>query len=186
MHKALAKYELTKRKDQRGGIHIDLLQDEISKDFVRGLFDADGSFYYDGLHKNNLFAEITGNMPVLKSIKSILVRHKIIDEGKKDYSKDNYYDLSEDEDDFEFITSYETDSFCKPNPQYFVSICERLGVKPEECLMVGNDEREDMYAASSIGMNCFLVTDCIIPCEEHPWNGEKGTFEDLIRKLENL
>ena len=90
------------------------------------------------------------------------------------------------EDDFEFITSYETDSFCKPNPQYFVSICERLGVKPEECLMVGNDEREDMYAASSIGMNCFLVTDCMIACEEHPWNGERGNFEDLIKKLENL
>ena len=89
-------------------------------------------------------------------------------------------------EDFEFITSYETDSFCKPNPQYFVSICERLGVKPEECLLVGNDEREDMYAASSIGMNCFLVTDCLIAYDEHPWNGEKGTFEDLIKKLENL
>ena len=90
------------------------------------------------------------------------------------------------EDDFEFITSYETDSFCKPNPQYFVSICQRLGVKPEECFVVGNDEREDMYAASSIGMNCFLVTDCMIACEEHPWNGERGNFEDLIKKLENL
>lgn len=90
------------------------------------------------------------------------------------------------EDDFEFITSYETDSYCKPNPQYFVSICERLGVKPEECLMVGNDEREDMYAASSIGMNCFLVTDCMIACKEHPWNGERGSFKDLIRKLETL
>lgn len=81
--KALAKYELTQRKEQRGAVHIDLLQDEIARDFVRGLFDADGCFYYDGLHKNNLYAEITGNMPVLKSIKSILVRHKIIDEGKK-------------------------------------------------------------------------------------------------------
>lgn len=81
--KALAKYELNKLKSQRSGIHIDLLQDGVSKDFVRGLFDADGSFYYDGLHKNNLYAEITGNMPVLKSIKSILVRHNIVDEGKK-------------------------------------------------------------------------------------------------------
>lgn len=90
------------------------------------------------------------------------------------------------EDDFEFITSYETDSYCKPNPQYFVSICERLGVKPEECLMVGNDEREDMYAASSIGMNCFLVTDCMIEYDEHHWNGERGSFEDLIHKLEGM
>lgn len=91
-----------------------------------------------------------------------------------------------EEKDFEFITSYDTDSYCKPNPQYYVSICERLGVKPEECLMVGNDEREDMYAASSIGMNCFLVTDCMIADAEHPWSGERGSFEDLIRKLETL
>lgn len=90
------------------------------------------------------------------------------------------------EDDFEFITSYESDSFCKPNPKYYISICERLGVKPEECLMVGNDEREDMYAASSIGMNCFLVTDFMIEDKEHHWNGERGTFEDLIHKLESL
>lgn len=90
------------------------------------------------------------------------------------------------EDDFEFITSYESDSYCKPNPQYYVSICERLGVKPEDCLMVGNDEREDMYAASSIGMECFFLTDCKIEDKEHPWNGERGSFEDLIKKLESL
>ena len=83
LHKALKRYELTKLKKDRGDIHIDLLQDEISKDFIRGLFDADGSFYYDGLHNNHLFAEIIGYMPVLKNVKSILVRHKVINETKK-------------------------------------------------------------------------------------------------------
>lgn len=83
IHNVLSHYELTKQKKDRGSISIDLLQDEISKDFVRGLFDADGSFYYDGLHKNHLFAEITGYMPVLKDIKKILVRHKVIKETKK-------------------------------------------------------------------------------------------------------
>ncbi len=87
------------------------------------------------------------------------------------------------EEDFEFITSYETECYCKPNPNYYKSICERLGVKPEECLMIGNDEKEDMYAASSIGMNCYLVTDCKIPCEEHPWNGASGDFASLLEVL---
>ncbi len=90
------------------------------------------------------------------------------------------------EDDFEFITSYDTDRFCKPNPKYFQSICERLGVEPQECLMVGNDETEDMNSASSIGMNCYLVTDCLIENKEKHWMGERGTFEELIKKLENL
>lgn len=83
IHRDLKKYELTKRKENRGRLHTDLLQDNLSRDFVRGLFDADGSFYYDGLHKNNLFAEITGHMAVLKDIKNILVRFNVISDKKK-------------------------------------------------------------------------------------------------------
>lgn len=83
MIESLRKYDLTKRKENRGRLNLDLLQDEFSQDFVRGLFDADGSFYYDGLHKNKLYSEITGRMSVMKDVKDILVRHKVIDEGKK-------------------------------------------------------------------------------------------------------
>lgn len=86
-------------------------------------------------------------------------------------------------EDFDLVTSYEEDTYCKPNPKYFVSVCERLGVSPEECLMIGNDEGEDMYAASSIGMDCYLVTDCMIPNEKHPWQGPRGSFEELIEVL---
>lgn len=89
-------------------------------------------------------------------------------------------------EDFDLVTSYETDSYCKPNPKYFLSVCERLGVQPEECLMIGNDEGEDMYAASSVGMDCYLVTDCMIPNEKHPWNGPKGSFPELVEMLRTL
>ena len=53
------------------------------------------------------------------------------------------------ENDFDIITSYESDSYCKPNPMYYKSICERLGVEAENCLMIGNDEREDGFAAKA-------------------------------------
>ncbi|MBE6949096.1 MAG: HAD family hydrolase [Ruminococcaceae bacterium] len=90
------------------------------------------------------------------------------------------------EADFELITAYETESYCKPNRQYYLSICERIGVPPEECLMVGNDEGEDMYPASSLGMRCFNVTDYKIANEAHPWNGDSGDFTQLIEYLEKL
>ena len=86
-------------------------------------------------------------------------------------------------EDFDLVTSYETDSFCKPNPRYFLSVCERVGVKPENCLLVGNDEYEDMYAGSKAGLNCYLITDTAIPSKEHPWEGMKGSFKDLIEFL---
>lgn len=91
-----------------------------------------------------------------------------------------------EESDFDFITDYESDSFCKPNPKYYLSICERLGVAPEECLMVGNDESDDIKGASHAGLDCFLVTDCLVPCKDFEWQGERGSFEDLIKKLESL
>lgn len=89
-------------------------------------------------------------------------------------------------DDFSFVTTYTSDSYAKPNPEYYLSICERLGVKPEECLMVGNDEAEDMHAASSVGMSCYLIDDCALRSDKHPWTGEHGSFGELIEKLKNI
>ena len=89
-------------------------------------------------------------------------------------------------EDFDFVTTYEFDIYAKPNPKYYLSVCERLGISPEECLMIGNDEREDMYAASSVGMSCYLIDDCALRSEEHPWTGEHGTFAELVEKLKSL
>lgn len=82
MLKSLSRYELNKVKKDRGHLHPDLVQDSIAADFVRGIFDADGTFYYDGLHRNHLFAEITGYLPVLKSLKQILESAGVITDKK--------------------------------------------------------------------------------------------------------
>ena len=81
--------------------------------------------------------------------------------------------------DFEYHTTYENSCHCKPNPEYYKDILERIGCKPEECLMVGNDVDEDMVAAT-IGMKVFLLTDCL----ENKGNKDysvypHGSFEEL-------
>lgn len=63
--------------------------------------------------------------------------------------------------DFQLVTSYENCSYCKPNPAYFSQVLERLGKRPEECLMVGNDVREDGLAARQAGLSVYLITDCL-------------------------
>lgn len=90
------------------------------------------------------------------------------------------------EEDFDHITAYETESYAKPNPKYYEAICKRLGVEPKDCLMIGNDEREDMYAASAAGLNCYLVTDHINAREDYPWEGPGGTFAEMIEMLKSL
>lgn len=64
-------------------------------------------------------------------------------------------------EDFEVITTYEDSHYCKPNPDYYLEVVKMLGVEPTECLMVGNDVKEDLVA-EKVGMKVFLLTDCMI------------------------
>lgn len=91
-----------------------------------------------------------------------------------------------EEKDFDLITSFESDYYCKPNPKYYLSICERIGVAPEDCLMIGNDEMDDMCGATEAGIDCYLVTDSLIPSDKYHFDGPRGTFGDLIELLEKM
>ena len=65
-------------------------------------------------------------------------------------------------EDFEIITTYDNSRFCKPNPEYYRDLLDKLGLEPENCLMVGNDVDEDMLPAKKAGMQTFLLTPCLI------------------------
>lgn len=89
-------------------------------------------------------------------------------------------------EDFDLITAYETECFCKPNPRYYTSILERFSLKPEDCLMIGNDEYEDMFAATQAGIQSWLITDWAIFDPQHPWQGAKGTSAEALEMLKSL
>lgn len=84
------------------------------------------------------------------------------------------------------VTTYENSCGCKPGIHYYQRICDQLGVSPENCLMIGNDVQEDLVAGV-LGMDTFLVTDCLIdrgePCY-HP--GHQGTLSDLFSLVKEL
>ncbi|MBQ0065446.1 MAG: HAD family hydrolase [Firmicutes bacterium] len=84
-----------------------------------------------------------------------------------------------DIEDFELVTTYENSYSSKPNPQYYVEVCTKLGVKPEECLMIGNDVEEDMVA-QKLGMKVFLLTNDMINKKEKDISQyPNGDFEAL-------
>ncbi len=86
-------------------------------------------------------------------------------------------------DDFMFITAYENSSFCKPSPSYYKEILDKTGKKAEECIMVGNDVREDM-AAVQAGMDTYLVTDCLINTgNEDIGRYKHGSFAEMMEYL---
>ena len=88
-----------------------------------------------------------------------------------------------DPDEFKLITSYENSAYCKPNPEYYIDIAKKLGIAPEECLMVGNDVDEDMIA-QTVGMSVFLLTDNIINRENKDISVyPNGGFDDLLNYI---
>jgi HAD superfamily hydrolase (TIGR01549 family) len=87
------------------------------------------------------------------------------------------------EDDFTHVTIFETSHYCKPNPKYFLEICERIGVAPENCIMVGNDMQQDMVAGE-VGLATFLVEDYKIDrgLPQHRVDAS-GTLKELYHQL---
>ena len=88
--------------------------------------------------------------------------------------------------DFELCTTYENSHFCKPNPSYYREILEKIGCAPEECAMVGNDVGEDMIARD-LGMQVFLLTDCLINKKDQDINAyPHGGFDELLEWLKKI
>lgn len=88
--------------------------------------------------------------------------------------------------DFEVFTTFEDSHYCKPNPDYYQELLDRLHLTPQECLMIGNDADDDMIAGQ-LGMKVFLLTDCIInkkgiDISVYP----HGTYDDLCKFIEHL
>lgn len=87
---------------------------------------------------------------------------------------------------YDLITSYEEMHYCKPHVQYYAEICQRIGVVPADCLMVGNDVDEDL-PAGLLGMKTFLVEDMLIDKGQSglqpDWRGKISDMIDFINKL---
>ena len=87
--------------------------------------------------------------------------------------------------DFELLTHYENMSYAKPNPNYYKEILEKIDAAPEDCLMIGNDLKEDAVA-SELGIKTLIIEDKMIKREEsdYPiaWQGSLKEFKKLIKE----
>lgn len=83
-------------------------------------------------------------------------------------------------EDFDYITTYENSTLCKPNPAYYHEIMGKLNLKAEDITMVGNDMQEDMQASRGAGIpKQFYVTDCAINRDDSPATMPHGTLREF-------
>lgn len=88
---------------------------------------------------------------------------------------------------WDLVTTYEDMHACKPHLEYYREIVDKLGLDPQECLMVGNDVGEDIIAGT-MGMHTGLVTDYLIDVDNPPvprphWTGTLGELTSWLKKL---
>ncbi len=89
-------------------------------------------------------------------------------------------------DDFQYITSYEHMHYCKPNVNYYREILDKTNLKPEDCVMVGNDMRDDMVA-KKLGIKTFLIDDFKVKREDVSITPDwQGTRSEIINYIKNI
>jgi len=89
-------------------------------------------------------------------------------------------------EDFELYTTYEDTYHCKPNPAYYQDILDKLGLKAEECLMVGNDAIEDT-AAEKVGIQVFLLPKHLVNRKNLDVSAyPQGDFDALLAFIDAL
>ncbi|MBC8531955.1 HAD family hydrolase [Gehongia tenuis] len=87
--------------------------------------------------------------------------------------------------DFLLVTTYEVMHFCKPHLAYYEEIASMTGLCPADCMMIGNDNREDMVA-SKLGMKTYFVTNNAITHGEPIRADHEGSREELVAFIEAL
>lgn len=81
--------------------------------------------------------------------------------------------------DFSYISSFENNCYCKPNPAYFREVLTSINELPENCLMVGNDVQEDL-AARNLGIKTYLIDDHIIHRGGEIVTDYRGSYTDFF------
>ncbi len=91
-----------------------------------------------------------------------------------------------DREIFDFLATYEVMHFCKPDPSFFLEVADKLGVKPENCLMVGNEVELDLIPAAQVGMKTFLVKNGFEVLTQQDFDPDaQGELTELPFFLEN-
>jgi putative hydrolase of the HAD superfamily len=74
----------------------------------------------------------------------------------------------------------------KPDPEIFALIAGRLGVKPEECLYVGDGGNSELIASAQAGMTAVLTTQFLRASAPHLVEERAKTVDHIIENLNEI
>lgn len=81
--------------------------------------------------------------------------------------------FSPDLDKYSFVTHADNMHFVKPSSAYYAEILARIGLEPDEAIMVGDDRKNDIRPAAALGMHTFHVS------PQSCGNSNSGTIQEF-------
>lgn len=88
--------------------------------------------------------------------------------------------------DFDYISTYENSCYTKPNLKYYEHILKIMDKDPGDCIMVGNDVKEDMCAAE-LGIDVFLIEDYMLnPDNDDTSMYKSGNWSQFLEYVDSL
>ena len=85
---------------------------------------------------------------------------------------------------FTLVTTYENSHFCKPNPQYYQEILDKVDCEPHQAVMVGDDFENDIEPAKQVGLHTYWITDGTHDAVS-AYLGTQGTLADCLEWIQS-
>lgn len=90
--------------------------------------------------------------------------------------------LPDDLTQYALVTHSENMHFTKPDPAYYAEIIARVGVEPDEALMIGDNIDNDIEPAAKLGLYTYLI--CPTPAVPSPQPASyTGTLDDFFARV---
>jgi putative hydrolase of the HAD superfamily len=74
----------------------------------------------------------------------------------------------------------------KPDKRFFLNISEKIKIKPEECILIGNDYKKDIEGAKAAGMKTILFNENCIKAKFPDANIVINSMTELIVAVKEI
>ncbi len=92
-------------------------------------------------------------LPVLEELRRLGVKIGLVSNGARDL--DQF--VSDHALEVDVALGSRAHGWTKPHPTIFRAVLERLGVEPEDAVMIGDSLQDDIEGARALGMRAFLI-----------------------------
>ncbi|MBC7871670.1 MAG: HAD-IA family hydrolase [Chitinophagaceae bacterium] len=179
------------RDMQRSNINValDVIENETKRTQVE-IWQAMGEFYqaaYPSL--KSCIVPVEGGAELIATLKAqdyaVIIATNPVYPAEAIRQRLVWAGLNDDFSYYALVTHSENMHFTKPDPAYYAEILGRVGVEPDEVVMVGDSIRNDMIPAATLGLHSFHIKS-----EDNPYfGGTLRQFSTLVKDqewLENL